>query len=58
MYIVTTKKKQNDFNIVLLRFAKKYIKTTYFKTILKSTAVVRMTKFENKTAMAWEQREG
>lgn len=30
---------------------------TYFKTILKSTAVVRMTKLENNTAIAWEQKE-
>lgn len=32
-------------------------RTTYFRTILKSTAVVRITKLENNTAMAWEQKE-
>lgn len=30
---------------------------TYFRTIRKSTAVVRMTKLENSTAMAWNRRK-
>lgn len=46
---------QNTHNMFLKN---SWVKSeTYFKTILKSTAVVRMTKLENNTAIAWEQKE-
>lgn len=33
------------------------VQATYFRTIRKSTAVVRMTKLENSTAIAWNKGE-